>query len=99
MQELQFLKEMVKEKINRRLGEPRVKDIFFVLGGVRRGHLSGASDSGLVPHREEPEVCPGRRQEPFVELTVPPLENENLKEVFAALLAARRRRLKGEGAP
>jgi hypothetical protein len=87
MQELQFLKEMIKEKINARLGEPVVKDIFFVLGGGRRGH------------REEPEVSPVRRQEPFVELTVPPLENEELKEAFAALLAARRRRLKGEDTP
>jgi len=86
MQELQFLKEMIKEKINERLGEPVVKDIFFVLGGVRGGHW------------EEREVSPVRRQEPFVELTVPPLKNEKLKEAFAALLEARRHRLKGEDA-
>jgi hypothetical protein len=86
MQELQFLKEVVKEKINGRLGEPVVRDIFFVLG------------KGRHEHQERPEIRPVGRQEPFVELAVPPLENNKLKEAFAALLAARRQRLKGENA-
>ncbi len=84
MQELQFLKEMVKEKINRRVGEPVIKDIFFVLGRSRR------------ERGEEREVRLVRRQEPFVELTLPPLDNDKLKEAFSSLLSARRRSLKEE---
>ncbi len=87
MQELQFLKEMVKEKINGRLGRPVIKDIFFVLGGRQPESW------------EEPEIRPVRHQEPFTELTVPPLENTELKEAFVALLGARRRRLRDENSP
>ncbi len=87
MQELQFLKPVVKEKINEQLGEAIVKDIFFVLGRGRR------------EHQEEPKVPSVRRQEPFVELTVPSLKNEKIEEALTALLAARRRRLQGKDAP
>ena len=86
MQELQFLKVVVKEKINGRLGEAAVKDIFFVLG------------RGQGEHQEEAEFSSVRRQEPFVDLTVPALKNEKLEEALADLLAARRRRLQGKDA-
>ena len=34
MQQLQFMKEMITEKLNQRLGTPVVKNIFFVVGKV-----------------------------------------------------------------
>jgi predicted nucleic acid-binding Zn ribbon protein len=36
MQELQFLKETIRERLNGQLGGDVVKDLFFVLGGTER---------------------------------------------------------------
>ncbi|MGH7856252.1 MAG: DUF721 domain-containing protein, partial [Candidatus Binatia bacterium] len=37
MQELQFLKEEIRARLNERLGSRVVRNIYLVLGGVRRG--------------------------------------------------------------
>src|SRR5689334_11644282 len=34
MQELQFMKDDIRDRLNARLGEPLVRDIFFVIGHV-----------------------------------------------------------------
>jgi predicted nucleic acid-binding Zn ribbon protein len=36
MQELQFLKETIRERLNARLGGDVVRDLFFVLDGAER---------------------------------------------------------------
>jgi hypothetical protein len=83
MQELQFSKARMKEAVNRKLGEPVVKDIFFVVGRVR-------------DTVSRPTSPPRRPLPPFNELQVPALGRADLESAFAALLAARRRRLKEE---
>lgn len=35
MQQLQYMKEMIAEKLNQRLGAPLVKNIFFVVGKIQ----------------------------------------------------------------
>src|SRR3989441_9835015 len=83
LQELQFYKAQIKDAVNQRLGAAVVKDIFFALGRVR----DTASRPAAPPHRPLP---------PFSELTVPALGRPDLETAFAALLAARRRRLSKE---
>lgn len=83
MQELQFSKARMKDAVNRKLGEPVVKDIFFVVGRVR-------------DTVSQPPSPPRRPLPPFNELQVPALGRSDLESAFAALLAARRRRLKEE---
>lgn len=83
LQELQFSKLRLKEAVNRQLGTPVVKDIFFVVGRVR----------DVVSH---PPPLPRRPLPPFNELPVPALGRSDLESAFAALLATRRRRLKEE---
>ena len=85
LQELQFLKERIKAELNRRLGEPAVKDIFFFLG------------SGPPSADPGPAAPPRPAPEPFVEIALPPLADERLRAALAALLEARRRRLKPDG--
>ena len=80
LQELQFYKAQIKDAVNQRLGAAVVKDIFFALGRVR----DTASRPAAPPHRPLP---------PFSDLTVPALGRPDLETAFAALLAARRRRL------
>ena len=84
LQELQFHKVQIKDAVNRQLGTPLVKDILFFLGRVR----------DAAPRPEHP---PSRPLPPFSDLQVPALGRADLESAFAALLAARRRRLsKGE---
>jgi hypothetical protein len=81
LQELQFYKARIKEAVNQRLGTPAVKDIFFVLGRVREAAT-------------RPAPPPSRPLPPYCDLTVPALGRPDLEAAFAALLAARRRRLR-----
>ena len=57
MQQLQFMKELISEKLNQRLGRPVVKNIFFVVGRV-------ASPDGDSQHDARPAVDP---EEPAVD--------------------------------
>jgi len=83
MQEMQFYKALIRDKVNQRLGTPLIKDIFFVLGRAR----------DLRPQPMEP---PSRPLPPFRELTMPSLADPKLEAAFAGLLDARRRRLSSE---
>ena len=83
LQELQFHKPRIKDAVNQQLGTPVVKDILFFPGRVR--------DTVSQP------LPPARRPlPPFSELHVPALGRSDLESAFAALLAARRRRLAKE---
>jgi len=84
LQEMQFYKAQVRDAVNRCLGAPVVKDIFFVLGRAQEGY---ARNLKPPPHRSLP---------PFRELAVPKLDRPELEAALSSLLAARRRRLKGK---
>ena len=84
LQELQFQKLRLKEAVNRQLGTAVVKDILFFPGRVR----DTASPPPPPPRRSLP---------PFSELPLPALARADLQSAFAALLAARRRRLARKG--
>ncbi|MGE0827334.1 MAG: DUF721 domain-containing protein [Candidatus Binatia bacterium] len=84
MQELQFVKWRLRERLNQALGEGTVKEIMFVIGPVREVAL----------RREVPPRLP---LPPFTPLKVPPLKNAELTAAFTRVLEARRRRLTQKG--
>jgi hypothetical protein len=81
LQELQFYKTRIKDAVNQRLGAPVVKDLFFVVGRVREAAT-------------RPAPPPSRPLPPYSDLTVPALGRPDLEAALAALLTARRRRLR-----
>lgn len=80
MQELQFAKEEIRTRLNRRLGAERVRDIYFV---------SGSERAPPPPARQAP-APPDAPEEPPIDL--PPLRDPRLAEVFARIARAHQRR-------
>jgi len=78
MQELQFLKEGLREQLNRRLGEPLIRDIYFVSGPVRRA----AARTAAAPAQ-------ARQRRP---VPIPRLHNDELAAVFAQIARAHAKR-------
>ncbi len=66
MQELQFLKDEIRSRLNHRLGVPIVRDIFLILGAARRGKKNAPATkiypvdesaiAALVPSIARPEI-------------------------------------------
>jgi predicted nucleic acid-binding Zn ribbon protein len=83
MQELQFIKEEIRAKLNRRLGNEVVRDVYFVSGGSERPQIRSATRPATPP--AEPEVA----DEP---IDLPPLRDPRLAEVFVRIAHAHRRR-------
>lgn len=79
MQELQFLKEDLRERLNARLGRELIRDIYFVSGR--------AGGSRPEPAKKNPVV---REVRPPVE--IPPLDDPGLTEVFERLARAQAKR-------
>jgi hypothetical protein len=86
MQELQFAKAMLRERLNKKLGAFVVRDIMFVIGRV----------SDRILHQSIPALRP---IPVYTELTVPQLSRPELEAAFAKLIDARRRRLLQKGEP
>lgn len=85
MQELQFLKESIREKLNARLGSvepPLIRDIYFVSGKVAK--RAPQETSAPEPVREE-------REEPLVPV-LPSSGDARLDALLTRILQARARR-------
>lgn len=80
MQELQFLKEEIRERLNRRVGAPIVSDLFFVLGRVKR-----------VAARATPQPHPV--DESAIAALVPDSGHADIDEALRRVARARARRL------
>lgn len=81
MQELQFVKEEIRARLNARLGAEIVRDVYFVSGGGERKKPAPVAPSS-APAMEE-------REEP---IELPPLRDQRLAEVFARIARAHQRR-------
>jgi predicted nucleic acid-binding Zn ribbon protein len=81
MQELQFMKEEIRERLNARLGEELVRDIYFV---------SGPTAEAPAPAPPRDTVREGAAESEPV--TLPRLRDPRLAEVFERILRAHRRR-------
>ena len=80
MQELQFVKERIRRRLNHHIGAEVITHIYF----------------GRGPIRQEEAVTASPRQRalpPFRDVTLPSIDNPELKAAFESLLTARRRRL------
>jgi len=83
MQELQFMKEEIRERLNTRLGAPLIRDIFFVSGAV------AAEPEAPAPADEPGADVPASG----ALIALPPIADPQLAAAFARLLEARARRL------
>jgi hypothetical protein len=81
LQELQFMKDELRERLNSRLGTPLVRDIFFISGNVKAA--APASPSAVTAELSGPVEA----------MTLPPLDDPKLAAAFARLATnvARRR--------
>jgi len=77
MQELQFMKEDLRQRLNQRLGGEPIRDIYFVSGAVQRA-------------AKPAPVAPPPPPEPPIAL--PPIKDEQLAAVMKRLAEAARRR-------
>ena len=76
MQELQFLKETLRERLNARLGQVLIDDIYFVSGAVARP----ARRANTAPTMGPPPA------------PLPPLRDPELAAAFGRIVQARARR-------
>lgn len=56
MQQLQYMKEMIAEKLNQRLGTEVVKNIFFVVGKVDAGEVKPKAKQTFAPSPPPAEI-------------------------------------------
>jgi hypothetical protein len=82
MQELQFMKETLRERLNTRLGSEMIRDIEFVSGAVAPPVVTEEPPST----REEVEIAPHRP------IALPEIEDPELAAVFRRLVEAHSRR-------
>ncbi len=85
MQQLQFMKEMIAEKLNHRLKSEVVKNIFFVVGRVDSEHIRGESKP---PPVKGSEVA----QPSFDEQFLDSIKDPEIKQAFKKLLKSYSRR-------
>jgi len=85
MQQLQFMKELITEKLNQRLGTPVVKNIFFVVGRVEADAAEAESQptAQSAPEPREPEI-----DEEFLKSLTDP----EIRQAFKRLLRSHARR-------
>ena len=64
MQQLQYMKEMIAEKLNQRVGKEVVKNIFFVVGKVEVDEPPPKAEEPSAPARPQPgsESMPAEEQ-------------------------------------
>ena len=83
MQQLQFMKEMIAEKLNHRLKAEVVKTIFFMVGHIDVSELE--SSEAAVP---EPNAAPRPVDENFLDT----IEDAEIRDAFRKLLKSFSRR-------
>jgi len=80
MQELQFVKERIRRRLNRLIGAEVITHIYFGRGPIRQEDVATLSP----PQRTLPQ---------FRDTTIPPIDNPEVRAAFESLLTACRRRL------
>jgi len=85
MQQLQFMKELITEKLNQRLGTAVVKNIFFIVGSVDAAPAEAATQPAAQssPKPHEPEID---------EAFLTSLTDPEIRQAFKKLLRSYARR-------
>jgi predicted nucleic acid-binding Zn ribbon protein len=81
MQELQYLKDSIRERLNARLGAALVRDIYFVSGSVER------ATAATTPAPATPS-----NTTPLAPIALPPIADPALAAAFARVVTAATRR-------
>jgi Dna[CI] antecedent DciA-like protein len=90
MQELQFLKDDIRARLNTRLGAELVRDIFFVSGG--------ADTSTTTTPEAPPDTGASAELAASPLIVLPPIADADLANAFARVVEARARRVARERA-
>lgn len=77
-QELQFMKETIRERLNSRLGEELIRDIYFISGSVKRAETTPTGDA--------------TKTKPIAVPLLPPMQNRELAAVFHRIVRKHARR-------
>ena len=77
-QELQFMKESIRERLNARLGEELIRDIYFVSGSTTKRETAPAQDAVA--------------SKPIAVPLLPPIRDPELAAVFRRIVRAHARR-------
>ena len=85
MQQLQFMKELITEKLNQRLGTQVVKNIFFVVGKID-ADAAGTEDQPVA--RSTPEPPEPKIDEAFLDSLTDP----DIRQAFVRLMKSYSRR-------
>lgn len=85
MQELQFAKETIRQRLNQRLGGEVVRDVYFVSGG--------GESTPPAPTRTAPSTEIDDSDEP---IDLPKIRDPRLAEIFTRIARAHRRRVKSK---
>ena len=86
MQQLQFMKDLITEKLNQRLGTPVVRNIFFVVGRVE----TDATEAEGQPAAQQP--APEPREPEIDEEFLKSLTDPEIRHAFKRLLRSYTRR-------
>jgi predicted nucleic acid-binding Zn ribbon protein len=89
MQQLQFMKEMIAEKLNQRLRGAVVKNIFFVVGRIDAGTEEAEPEAAPPPTREADSA---ELDEAFLQA----VDDPEIRQAFKRLLKGYRRRKRKE---
>ncbi|HEY3302223.1 MAG TPA: DUF721 domain-containing protein [Candidatus Binatia bacterium] len=87
MQQLQYLKDTIADKINQTLGKEVVKNIFFVTGKVE---AKAAAQTNEAPEPSPPSASPSKLDEEMLGSIKDPEIRRALKKLFTA--SSRKRR-------
>ena len=85
MQQLQFMKELITEKLNQRLGTPVVKNIFFIVGRV-------ATDAAEAERQPAAQSAPEPQEPAIDEEFLKSLTDPEIRQAFKRLLRSHARR-------
>ena len=85
MQQLQFMKELITEKINERLGAVVIKNIFFVVGRIEPDAAEGEDQPAA---RSTPEPPAPEIDEAFLDSLTDP----DIRQAFVRLMKTYSRR-------
>lgn len=86
MQQLQFMKDLITEKLNQRLGTPVVRNIFFVVGRVE----TDAAEAEGQPAAQQP--APEPREPEIDEEFLKSVTDPEIRHAFKRLLRSYTRR-------
>jgi hypothetical protein len=90
IQELQFMKEMIKGKLNEKIGENVIDDLFFQLGSIQ----VEKEEPVTPPLKDWHEVTLPKKELREVEKSLKGLNDPDLKSILKGILVSQKKRIR-----